>query len=380
MTQDISFSSVATIIGEARNGRMVILVDDGNADNRGSLCIPGQMATPEAINFMAVHARGLICLALTQDRVDKLALALQATDTESMRAGHAFTISIEAREGVTTGISAVDRARTISVAIDADKTRDDIVTPGHVFPIVSRDGGVLMRAGHAEAVVDVAKLAGLNASAVICQILNKDGATAHMAQVHAFAHLHGFKIAKISDLIAYRRQHDRLVKRQAEVFFSSKWGGLWRSVTYLNRIDGHEQLALIKGTVPVNSAVLVRMHTLSVYTDVFGDQTERSGIIENAMRIMADAGAGVLVLLNRSTAGSMAQMARLRAKGSKVDDDVLSEIRDYGIGAQILADLGVQDMVLLTNSRHSIIGLQGYGINIVGERPVPVDWPAIGAS
>jgi 3,4-dihydroxy 2-butanone 4-phosphate synthase/GTP cyclohydrolase II len=348
---------------------MVILVDDDNASNEGNLFIPAQMITPDAINFMAKYCRGLVCLALGQERSDQLGLTLQAPE----RAGphqKAYAVSIEARDGVTTGISAADRARTVTVAIDPAKGRDEIVTPGHVFPLIARNGGVLVRAGIAEAVVDIAKLAGLNPSGVICPIMNDDGSMANLPQLEQFATHHAIKIGTIRDLIAYRRQHDRLVERQAEVTFSSKWGGEWRGVTYLNRIDGSEQLALIKGTISQDRATLVRMHTLSFYTDVFGDQTERSGLIENAMQMMAAEGAGVLVLLNRPMSHVLTRMTRLRAQGSKVDDAVLSEIRDYGIGAQILADLGVRDMTLLTNSSHSLVGLAGYGINIVGERAI----------
>src|ERR1044071_337347 len=236
-------SSPEELIDEARNGRMFILVDDEDRENEGDLVIPAQMATPDAINFMATHGRGLICLALTAGRVDQLGLSLMSAHNRT-RLETAFTTSIEAKEGVTTGISAADRARTISVAIDAAKGPEHIVSPGHVFPLVARDGGVLVRAGHTEAAVDVARLAGLNPSGVICEIMSEDGSMARMDDLFAFAQLHGFRIGTIRDLIAYRLRKDRLVEQTAEARFESRWGGTWTARTFLNKASGMEQIAL----------------------------------------------------------------------------------------------------------------------------------------
>src|SRR5215210_6805397 len=256
-------SSAEEIIDEARNGRMFILVDDEDRENEGDLIIPAQMATPAAINFMATHGRGLICLALTKQRVDQLGLDLMSRNNGT-RHETAFTTSIEAKEGVTTGISAADRARTVSVAIDGSKGREDIVTPGHIFPLVARDGGVLIRAGHTEAAVDVARLAGLNPSGVICEIMRDDGTMARMDDLVAFAHVHGFKIGTIRDLIAYRLRKDRLVEQTAEARFASRWGGDWTAKTFLNKASGMEQIALVKGRVDPEQPTLVRMHGLSL--------------------------------------------------------------------------------------------------------------------
>ena len=262
-------ASAEEIIALARNGKMFILVDDQERENEGDLVIPAQMATPNAINFMATHGRGLICLALEKKRVDALGLDLM-TRTNGTRHETAFTVSIEAHEGVTTGISAADRARTVSVAIDADKDAAHIVTPGHVFPLVARDGGVLVRAGHTEAAVDVARLAGLNPSGVICEIMKDDGTMARMDDLVPFARLHDLKIGTIRDLIAYRRRHDRLVEKRGEATFTSEWGGDWTAMTFFNRATRTEQVALVKGRIRPDTPTLVRMHALSPFADLFG--------------------------------------------------------------------------------------------------------------
>ena len=254
-------ASAEAIIDEARNGRMFILVDDEDRENEGDLVIPAQMATPDAINFMAKHGRGLICLALARERVAQLGLAPMSA-SNGTRHETAFTVSIEAREGVTTGISAADRARTISVAIDAGKGPEHLVTPGHVFPLAARDGGVLVRAGHTEAAVDVSRLAGLNPSGVICEIMDDDGTMARMDGLVAFAQLHNLKIGTIRDLIAYRLKKDRLVEQTAEARFESRWGGTWTAKTFLNKASGAEQIALVKGHVDPDKPTLVRMHAL----------------------------------------------------------------------------------------------------------------------
>ena len=356
------------IIDEARNGRMFILVDDDDRENEGDLVIPAQMATPDAINFMARHARGLICLALTRERVDQLRLPLMARDNGT-RHETAFTVSIEAREGVTTGISAADRARTVSVAIDASKGAEHLVSPGHVFPLVARDGGVLVRAGHTEAAVDVARLAGLNPSGVICEIMKEDGEMARMDDLVAFAHAHGLKIGTIRDLIAYRLRKDRLVEQTAEARFASRWGGDWTAKTFLNKASGAEQIALVKGHVDPDKPTLVRMHALSIFSDVFAEAGERGGLLEGAMKAIADEGAGVIVVINRPLPDALTQS--LRARSGEHGGSGMEQLRDYGVGAQILTALGVQDMILLTNSHHTPVALGGYGLAIVGERPIP---------
>jgi 3,4-dihydroxy 2-butanone 4-phosphate synthase/GTP cyclohydrolase II len=363
-------SSPEEIIDEAKNGRMFILVDDEDRENEGDLVIPAQMATPDAINFMAKHGRGLICLALTKRRVDELGLDLMSRHNGT-RHETAFTVSIEARDGVTTGISAADRARTIAVAIDAGKGRDEIVTPGHVFPLVAREGGVLVRTGHTEAAVDVARLAGLNPSGVICEIMKDDGTMARMDDLVAFAQLHNLKIGTIRDLIAYRRRHDHLVEKSAEIGFHSRWGGDWKAMTFRNKATGDELVALQKGRIDPDQPTLVRMHTMSMFVDVFGEENERAGLLSRSMELIAEEGAGVIVVINKPMQGIVSRFMKLRQEGKGAGDPQVEELRDYGIGAQILAELGVQDMVLLTNTHHTLIGLDGYGLSIVGERPIP---------
>jgi len=357
------------IIDEARSGRMFILVDDEDRENEGDLVIPAQMATSDAINFMARFGRGLICMAITKARVDQLGLGLMSRQNGT-RHETAFTTSIEAREGVTTGISAADRARTISVAIDTAKGPADIVTPGHVFPLVARDGGVLVRAGHTEAAVDVARLAGLNPSGVICEIMNEDGTMARMDDLVAFAQLHNLKIGTIRDLIAYRRGNDTLVREVARAVFTSRWGGEWTGRTFLNAADGSEQLALVKGEVKPGVPTMVRMHTLSFYTDVFGDMTDRAGVVGGSMEMIAAHGSGVLVLLNRNMSANMAHMTELRSGGPTIGTQDLLALRDYGVGAMILSEIGIKDIILLTNSHLTPVALSGYDLNIVEERAI----------
>ncbi len=361
---------IEDIIDEARNGRMFILVDDEDRENEGDLVIPAQMATPDAINFMATHGRGLICLSLSKARVDALGLELMSR-ANGTRHETAFTTSIEAREGVTTGISAADRARTISVAIDSSKGRDDIVTPGHVFPLVAREGGVLVRAGHTEAAVDVARLAGLNPSGVICEIMKDDGTMARMDDLISFARLHNLKMGTIRDLIAYRRKHDHLVEKRAEMPFQSRWGGEWKAMTFYNKASGDETIALVKGRIDPEKPTLVRMHTASWFVDMFGEVSERSGLLSRSMELIAEEGSGVIVVINRPMKDSVSRFIKLRGEGKGAGAPEIEELRDYGVGAQILAELGVQDMVLLTNTHHTLVGLDGYGLSIVGERPIP---------
>ena len=329
-------STPEEIIDEARNGRMFILVDDEDRENEGDLVIPAQMATPDAINFMATHGRGLICLALGKERVDQLGLGLMSRHNGT-RHETAFTTSIEARDGVTTGISAADRARTIAVAIDAAKGPDHIVTPGHVFPLVAKEGGVLIRAGHTEAAVDVSRLAGLNPSGVICEIMRDDGTMARMDDLVAFAQLHGLKIGTIRDLIAYRLKVDHLVEQTAEAQFDSRWGGTWTAKSFLNKALGNEQVALVKGKIDPAKPTLVRMHALSIFTDAFAEAGERGGLLEGAMKIIDEEGAGVIVVINRPMPDALSRALNQRSGKGEQDMEAL---RDYGVGAQILSALG----------------------------------------
>jgi 3,4-dihydroxy 2-butanone 4-phosphate synthase/GTP cyclohydrolase II len=353
------------IIEEAKNGRMFILVDDEDRENEGDLVIPAQMATPDAINFMAKHGRGLICLALGRARVEQLGLPMMAR-TNGTRHETAFTVSIEAKEGVTTGISAADRARTIAVAIDAAKGPEALVSPGHVFPLVARDGGVLVRAGHTEASVDIARLAGLNPSGVICEIMKDDGQMARMDDLVPFARAHGLKIGTIRDLIAYRRRHDHLVAAIAETRFVSRHGGDWTVRTYINKAEYAEHLVLQKGKVVPGTPTLVRMHVLSPFSDILGEDSPRTGALQRAMEIIGEEGAGIVVIIRDNRPD---RLSRLMADREGAQRDALEQ-RDYGIGAQILVDLGVSEITLLSNAHRSFVGLSGYGLTVVSERRI----------
>lgn len=361
-------SSIEEIIDEARSGRMFILVDDEDRENEGDLVIPAQMATPEAINFMARYGRGLICLSMTGARCQHLGLKPMSADNGT-RMQTAFTVSIEAREGVTTGISAADRARTVQVAIDPEKTASDIVTPGHVFPLMAREGGVLVRAGHTEAAVDISRLAGLNPSGVICEIMNDDGTMARMPDLVKFAQLHGLKIATIADLIAYRRRHDKIIRREVETPFTSKWGGEWRMVVYVNQAAYAEHIALVKGDVSGADPVMVRVHAVNILDDVLGDQgSGKAGELHTAMEMIAAHGSGVVVLVREPRPSSLSDRVRAHLDQRPAP----AELRDYGIGAQMLLDLGVGRMILLSNTKKTIIGLDGFGLEVVEQRPIPV--------
>jgi 3,4-dihydroxy 2-butanone 4-phosphate synthase/GTP cyclohydrolase II len=363
-------SSIEEVIEEARNGRMFILVDDENRENEGDLIIPAQMATPEAINFMAKNGRGLICLSLTLARVEELGLPLMAQHNES-RHQTAFTVSIEAKEGVSTGISVADRAHTIAVAIDPAKGRGDLGSPGHVFPLVANDGGTLVRAGHTEAAVDIARLAGLNPSGVICEIMNDDGTMARLPDLLTFAQLHGLKVATIADLIAYRLRHDTIVRRTVETTLHSKYGGDFRMMVFINSIDGAEHVALVLGDVTTPEPVLTRVHVLSVVEDVLGGRGGgRGGELEAAMRAVAAAGRGVIVLIREVQLGRLSES--LKAETSDGDGEA-GDLREVGIGSQILLALGVHDMILLSNNKRTIIGLEGYGLSVVEHKPLDID-------
>lgn len=363
-------SSIEEVIEDARNGRIFVLVDDEDRENEGDLVIPAQMVTPDMINFMAKYGRGLICLTLTRERVDELGLSLMSANNET-RHQTAFTVSIEAKEGVTTGISAADRAHTISVAIDPTKGRDDLRTPGHVFPLVARDGGVLVRAGHTEAAVDIARLAGLIPAGVICEIMNDDGTMARLPDLIKFAQVHGIKVATIADLIAYRRKNDRLVRCVAETRVNSRYAGDLMMKVYATTVNYGEHIALVKGDIRGDGPVLVRMHVVNPFEDLVGEVGGRVGTIATSLRLIGEEGRGVVVCLFDFRATSLSDSIRVRdGEPGSLNSTVL---RDYGIGAQILFDLGVREMILLSNTRRTIVGLEGYDLSIVDQRPIPVD-------
>lgn len=365
---ETQLSPIEDIIEDARNGRMYILVDDEDRENEGDLIIPAQMATPDAINFMAKYGRGLICLALSSKRVEELGLELMSSDNQS-RHETAFTTSIEAKEGVTTGISAADRARTINVAVDPTKGKDDLATPGHVFPLKARDGGVLVRAGHTEASVDISRLAGLNPAAVICEIMNDDGTMARLPDLVTFAAEHGLKVGTIRDLIAYRHKNDHLVEELVESTMTSKHGGDWRVKTFVNKASYAEHMVLIKGEVKPNEPTLVRMHALNLFQDLLAEDDEKSGQLQKAMDIIGEEGNGVVVIIRDTRPTKLSDTIRMR-NGEKPEKLATAGLRDYGIGAQILCDLGVQDIILLSNTQRNVVGLEGYDLNIVDYRTI----------
>lgn len=358
MSFEDAISKIEEIIEDARNGKMYILVDHEDRENEGDLIIPAEMASPEAINFMAMHGRGLICLALESERLDALGLSMMAS-TNSSRHETAFTVSIEAREGVTTGISAHDRARTVAVAIDSENGPQDIATPGHVFPLRARKGGVLVRAGHTEAATDISRLAGLNPSGVICEIMNEDGSMARLPDLIAIAQKHGLKVGTISDLIAYRRRNDNLVRETQVRSVTSEFGGDWTMRIFTDETHGSEHIVMSMGDLS-GDPVLVRMHAMNPLDDVLALTPGKSHQIASAMKLIADEGRGVIVLL--------------RDVSMKIDADSTSPqtLRQYGLGAQILSALGLNDLILLTNSpAPKIVGLDGYGLSITDTRTIP---------
>ena len=354
-------SSAAEIIEEARAGRIFILVDDEDRENEGDLVIPAQFATPDAINFMIKHARGLVCLAMTKTRCDALGLHLM-THANGSRHETAFTISIEAKEGISTGISAADRARTVAVAINPELGRDDIVSPGHIFPLMARDGGTLIRAGHTEASVDIARLAGLIPAGVICEIINDDGTMARLPELVTFAQRHNIKLGTIADLIAHRRTTERLVRRVEQGNITAHDGTAWRMVAFESKVDGIEHLAMIKGDISGEAPVLVRMHGMDLLGDVLGNG--HFAALQGAMREIAKAGRGVVVIVREQREKAMSTGLRALLEGKSESRD----LREYGIGAQILLDLGIKNMILLSNHKRNIIGLEGYGLNVIEQR------------
>lgn len=360
-------SSIEEIIEDARNGKMFILVDAEDRENEGDLVIPAQMCTPEAVNFMAKYGRGLVCLTLTGERAKLLNLEFMSSNNQS-RNQTAFTVSIEAREGISTGISAHDRAHTVSVAIDPTKGQNDIVSPGHVFPLVAKDGGVLVRAGHTEAAVDISRLAGLYPAGVICEIMNDDGTMARLPDLVQFAQLHGLKIGTIADLIAYRRRYDHFIHRAIETELESNYGGEFKMMVYLNTVEYAEHIALVKGDISGPEPVLVRMHATNVFDDLLGAHGTRADMLKESMRIISEEGRGVVVVI-RDTQATVVSDLLLR-KGEAGDQGMPRRLREYGVGAQILLDLGVHEMILLSDTDRSIVGLEGYGLSIAGQRSI----------
>ncbi len=367
MTKEQKYlATIPEIIIEAKEGRIFILVDDKNRENEGDLVIPASMCDDQKINFMAKYGRGLICLTLAEERVHQLNLPLMSVNNQSHHQT-AFTISIEAKEGISTGISAADRAKTVKDAIDPSKGKEDIVSPGHIFPLKAEKGGVLVRAGHTEAAVDIATLAGLNPSGVICEIMNDDGSMARMPDLIKFAQKHQMKIATIADLIEYRRKNEKLIAVKEVGKFISKYGGEFDLIIYKSKVDGIEHIALIKGEINQGKAILVRMHHLNIFSDCLEDaQNPRTGSLIKAIKKIDQNGSGVIVII-RQPNESISHLLQSDANKLKHKE---TELRSYGTGAQILSDLGIHNMVLLSNSKKSVIGLEGYGIKISGHRKI----------
>ncbi|MDC1121534.1 3,4-dihydroxy-2-butanone-4-phosphate synthase [Alphaproteobacteria bacterium] len=364
-------STIEDVIADAKAGKLFVLVDDEDRENEGDLCVVGECATADAINFMAKYGRGLICLALTRQRTEHLGLSMMERRNES-RHETAFTVSIEAREGVTTGISAYDRAHTIKTAIDPKYNERDITTPGHIFPLVARDGGTLVRAGHTEAVVDIARAAGFdNPAGVICEIMNDDGGMARLPDLVTFAKEHDLKIASIADLIAWRRRNESLVQRMVETTVTTRVGGEWRMMIYANTISNIEHIALVKGDISGGSPVMVRMHALDLMADLLGEVSEKraGNELSAAMQIIADQGQGVVVVLREASTSSLTAMVSQKIV-AQVDGSSSRDLRDYGVGAQILSDLGVSQMILLSNTRPNVVSLEGYDLEIADWQPL----------
>lgn len=356
-----SISPIEEIIEAARQGEMFILVDHEDRENEGDLVIPAQFADADAINFMATHGRGLICLPMAEDRIATLGLPMMAVNNSS-RHETAFTVSIEAREGVSTGISAADRALTVAVAIDEAKGQADIATPGHVFPLRARNGGVLMRAGHTEAAVDISRLAGLHPSGVICEIMKPDGDMARLPDLVRFAAAHKMKIGTISDLISYRLQHDNLLRLRDERMVKSTFGGEWKMRIFGDQITGTDHVILSKGDLSTPEPVLVRTHALNALEDVLGLGPSPVNEVSRAMQIIADEGRGAVLLFREPN-------PKLRLEGD--EDEGPRTIKRTGIGAQIMSTMGLRDLILLTDSPQTkYLGLEAYNLSIVGTRPI----------
>ncbi len=360
----MSLSSIEEIIEDARNGKMYILVDDPDRENEGDLIIPGQYANPEAINFMAKYGRGLICLAMTKERIEQLDLPLMNPNNQKNDLT-AFTVSIEAKEGITTGISAADRAHTIAVAINNNRNKDDLVYPGHVFPLMAWDGGVLERAGHTEAAVDISKLANLNPSGVICEIMSDDGSMARLPEIINFAKLHNLKVGTVSDLIKFRLKETRIVKLISERPFESEMGSGFSLKVFQNTISGEEHYALVKNIKKIKEPCLVRMHKLNITKDIFEEKNIFGSEIRSAFKLIEKSGSGAIVLINSDMSPNILKLFNKRdSTNNKL------ELREYGVGAQILSLLDIKKIILLTNTKKRIIALNGFNIEIIDQQKI----------
>ena len=360
----ILFSKIEDIIKDAKKGKMFILVDDEKRENEGDLVVPAQNINSEKINFMAKYGRGLICLALTGKRIEELNLPLMPQHNAARRKT-AFTISIEAKRGISTGISAKDRAKTIKVAINKKKNSKDISTPGHIFPLRAQDGGVLVRAGHTEAAIDIAELSNLNPSGVICEIMNDDGTMARRDDLFKFSKEHKLRIATISDLISYRRKKEKIIERTLKTKIKSQYGGQFDLIVYKNKVVPAEHIALVKGKINLKKPVLVRVHALNFLTDILGTSLFVDNQIKKSMRMISKKKNGVIVIIREPRSWTLSQRIK-----SNVDDKKNLQLRDYGIGAQILIDLGIKKMILISNSKKTIVGLEGYGLKVVNTIPI----------